>query len=105
MRQRYTNEFKAKVVLELLREDKTAAQVAAENSVHPAQLTQWKREFLEAVPAVFDKKKRETRELERAHLQEVEHLHKEIGHLTVQVNWLKKKSEELGILPRKKGDG
>ncbi len=44
MRNRYTNEFKAKVVLELLREEKTAAQIAAEYGVHPTQLAQAKPE-------------------------------------------------------------
>ena len=102
MRNRYTNEFKAKVVLELLREEKTAAQIAAEYGVHPTQLAQWKKAVLDSLPGAFDKGKREVKELEKAHQKEVDELHKEIGHLTVQVNWLKKKSEELGILPKKK---
>jgi len=102
MRNRYTNEFKAKVVLELLREEKTAAQIAAEYGVHPTQLAQWKKAVLDSLPGAFDKGKREVKELEKAHQKEVDELHKKIGHLTVQVNWLKKKSEELGILPKKK---
>ena len=101
MRQRYTNEFKAKVVLELQREEKTTAQIAAEHGVHPTQLAQWKKEFLEAMPGVFGKKKRELRESEKKHQKEVEHLHKEIGHLTVQVNWLKKNLKNSVSSPKR----
>ncbi len=42
MRNQYTASFKAQVVQELLKEDKTIAQIAAEYEVHPTQLNQWK---------------------------------------------------------------
>jgi putative transposase len=38
MRTRYTNQFKAQVVQEILKEEKTLNQLAAEHSVHPNQL-------------------------------------------------------------------
>jgi transposase-like protein len=40
-----TAEFKSKVGLELLREEKTVSQVAAEYGVHPNLISRWKAEF------------------------------------------------------------
>jgi transposase len=38
MRKQYTAAFKTRVVQELLKEEKTLAQIAAEYEVHPTQL-------------------------------------------------------------------
>ena len=38
MRKKYSPEFKAKVTLELIREEKTVAQLASEYGVHPVML-------------------------------------------------------------------
>lgn len=38
---------KSKVVLEILKEEKTLAQIAAEFGVHPNQLSKWKKDALE----------------------------------------------------------
>jgi putative transposase len=42
MRKQYTSAFKAKVVQELLKEEKTLAQIASEYEVHPTQLKNWR---------------------------------------------------------------
>ena len=44
MRKQYTAAFKAKVVQELLKEEKTFAQIAAQYEVHPTQLKNWRTE-------------------------------------------------------------
>ena len=38
IRNKYSAEFKAKVVLEALREDKTTAEIASKYQVHPTQV-------------------------------------------------------------------
>jgi transposase-like protein len=38
----FTPEQKAKIVLELLKENKTIAELAAEYEIHPNQLQRWK---------------------------------------------------------------
>ena len=53
MRKRYTNQFKAQVVQELLKEEKTLNQLAAEYGVHPNQLKRWKAIALEGLPSLL----------------------------------------------------
>lgn len=50
----YTGEFKTKVVLEILKEEKTISQIASEYEIHPNQLIKWKKEVLEALPKVLE---------------------------------------------------
>ncbi|NMC27680.1 MAG: transposase, partial [Syntrophomonadaceae bacterium] len=45
-RNRYTAEFKAKVVLELLQEESTLNQVASKYQLNPQMLSQWKSDFI-----------------------------------------------------------
>ena len=56
MRKQYTAAFKAQVVQELLREEKTMAQIAAEYEVHPTQLKKWTSTAVEGLPGLFEKK-------------------------------------------------
>lgn len=91
MRKHYTAAFKAKLVLELLKDEKTLAQLAAEHQVHPNQLRQWRDLILKQMASLFDKKN-QTADLIAAHDQQVEELYAEIGKLTAQLSWLKKKS-------------
>jgi transposase len=44
-RKKYSPEIKLKAVLEILKGEKTAAQLAGELEVHPLVLSDWKRHF------------------------------------------------------------
>lgn len=90
MRKQYTATFKARVVQELLKEEKTMAQIAAEYEVHPTQLKQWRVLAQEGLPSLFEKQD-STTELKAAHEQQLTELYAEIGKLSTQVAWLKKK--------------
>jgi len=93
-RRRFTAEFKARVVRAALREDKTLAQLAGEYDVHPNQITEWKRQAIESLPDVFSRKKKLD---EQDNQQLIDRLYRQIGELQVDVNWMKKKSRELGL--------
>ena len=96
MRKRYSAAYKAAMVKELLREEKTLSQLAAETGVHPTQLKEWKKTALAGLPELFSRDGKAADKLAREHEQQVNELYTEIGRLTTQVNWLKKKS---GIHP------
>jgi transposase len=93
-RRKFTAEFKARVVRAALREDKTLAQLASEYDVHPNQITEWKRQVIESLPDVFSRKKKLD---EQDNQQLIDRLYRQIGELQVDVNWMKKKSRELGL--------
>ncbi|MGZ3624464.1 MAG: transposase [Ktedonobacteraceae bacterium] len=89
MRKQYTAAFKARVVQELFKEEKTLAQIAAEYEVHATQLKTWRATALEGLPGLFERRD-STAELKAAHEQQLTELYAEIGKLTTQVAWLKK---------------
>ena len=60
-RRRFSAAFKAKVALEAIKEKETLQQLASKFEVHPNQITQWKREFLEGAEQIFSKKRVERR--------------------------------------------
>ena len=96
MRNSYSPEFKAKVVREVLREDKTLSQVAAAYGVHPNLLSQWRDQALAGLAGLFSRA-RETdwAAKEATHEQEKQELYAEIGRLSTQLTWLKKKAGKL----------
>ncbi|MGG1601142.1 IS3 family transposase [Paenibacillus naphthalenovorans] len=89
-RNRYTSEFKTKVVLEVLQEEQTVNEIAAKYEVSPVMVSRWKAEFLERASVVFEKKTSEVDKLKKEYESKQEHLEKLVGQLTVEVDWLKK---------------
>jgi len=101
-RKTYTPNEKAKIVLELLREESTVNEISQKNDVSPQLISRWRAEFLENMPAVFDKKATEIEKLRQDHEVEKEELINQIGQLTVDMNWLKKKQQQVSDWKRKK---
>lgn len=88
MRKRFTEEFKAKVALAALRNDKTLNELASEFEVHPTQVSAWRNELRDRAAEIFgrphDKTAKEQEEL-------IEQLYKNLGQMKVETDWLKKK--------------
>ena len=92
-RKQYSADFKAKVVKEMLREEKTVGQLAAEYEVHSNMLYRWREQMLAGLPGLFSgQAAQELAEKEAEWEKERETLYAEIGRLTTQVTWLEKKS-------------
>ena len=92
MRKSYSAAFKAKVALEAVKGDRALAELASRYEVHANQIGQWRKALLAGLPEVFSDKRRrqeESDDVEKARLYE------EIGRLKVELDWLKKKSEQL----------
>ena len=51
-RRKFSSEYKAKVVIEALKERETMAELAKRFEIHPNQITTWKKEFLTRSPAI-----------------------------------------------------
>lgn len=96
MRKKYTTKKKAQIVLEILKEERSIPQIASEYGIHPNQLYRWKAQALEGLPGLFEDDRKTEKAMQAAHEQELNELYAEIGRLTTQLNWLKKKS---GIEP------
>jgi len=91
-RKTFTASQKAAIVLEALKEEKTVAQIASENSVHPNQIHKWKKQALENFQQLFEDDRKGEKAQAIAHENQVNELYSEIGKLSTQLNWLKKKS-------------
>jgi transposase len=89
-RRKFSTDFKAKVVIEALKERSTTEEIARKYELHPNQITMWKKEFLDKAPLVFETGDSHR---ERQHEQEsdTEKLFAQIGRLKMENEWLKKK--------------
>jgi transposase-like protein len=96
MRKTYRPEFKARVVREVLREDKTLSQIASAYGLHPNQVSQWRDQALGGMASLFSRKQEQDGQAEaKAHEEEKQRLYAEIGRLTTELSWLKKKAGKL----------
>jgi len=88
-RKHYDSRFKTQVALEALKNQKTIAQIASENGVHPNLVTQWKQRLFAEIPNIFSNKQQKGKQDSEALQDE---LYRQIGQLKVELDWLKKKS-------------
>jgi transposase len=87
-RTRHSQEFKAKVALEALKEQKTINEIASQYQIHPNQVTRWKNELIEGAGKVFEDKRTKKQDDKPGE----DKLYQQIGQLQVELDWLKKKS-------------
>ena len=91
MRKHFESTLKAEVVLTLLKEEKSINELCQEYGVHANQVHQWRRTFLEKAATLFEKDTQGA-DLQKKHDNEVTRLYEEVGRLSTQLSWLKKKS-------------
>lgn len=91
-RKRHSAAFKSRVALEAAKELKTLNELAAEYGVHQGQISQWKKQLLEGLSIIFsgNKTKHETNANKK-----LDELYRQIGEVTVERDWLKKKLERF----------
>lgn len=92
-RKRHGADFKARVALEALKEQRTVNEIAALYEVHPAQVGQWKKQAREGLAELFSTGRIRQEKDEEA-LRD--RLYQEIGQLKVELDWLKRKFRLLG---------
>jgi transposase len=87
-KRKFSAEFKAKVALEAIREQNTVSEIAAKHQLHPNQISQWKKQFLDNSAAAFESDKEDA---VSDHEAEMAKLYEQIGKLQVANEFLKKK--------------
>ena len=87
-RRRFTPEFKTKVVLESLKEFTSIKEIAAKHKIHPQQISNWKKEFLEKAGQVFSGGTKDNKSEEE---KERDKLLRTTGELKVENDFLKKR--------------
>ncbi len=92
-RRSFDAQYKARVALEAIREEKTLSEIASQYGVHPQRIAAWKKEALRRLAELFQEgRPRGTGDQEEL----VAALYQQIGKLKVELDWLKKKS---GVSP------
>lgn len=90
IKKNHSNEYKAKVALAALREDRTTSELASEYGIHPINIGIWKKTVVQGAPRLFESggagsiKEKEQKVL-------IEELYRKIGKIEVENDWLKKK--------------
>lgn len=99
-RKQHSAAFKAKVALEAIKEEKTPAEIGSAFEIHPTLVNKWRREAEQRLVSLFEenpKKGNTAEDVEKV----TSPLYKQIGQLTVEVDFLQKACDKLG-LPRGK---
>ena len=87
-RKQHSAQFKARVVIEAIRGEKTLSQLGSQFKVHPIQIAKWRKAALEQMPELFvDGRTRKAGDGEA----DSNALYEQIGRLKVELDWLKKK--------------
>jgi len=87
-RKRYSADFKAKVAVEALKEQKTLSELANQYQIHSVQISNWKKQLLDGSALIF---KNSTNNHQKKQQNLEAHLYQEIGRLKIELDWLKKK--------------
>lgn len=91
-RRKFSPEEKARIVLEILKEEKTVSQIATEEGIHTNVLNRWKSEAVQNLSQLFVDDRKGITKMKQEYEQQIDELYGEVGRLTTQLSWLKKKS-------------
>lgn len=88
---KFKPELKFQIVLDVIRGNKSLIEIARNYDIHPQSIENWKSNFLNAGPSIFEDR-REDRNTERR-IKELEGI---IGRQTIEIQFLKKVLDPLG---------
>ena len=102
-RAKYSAAYKSKLVLEVLKNEKTLQEIASANNITPKNLQNWKKIFLDNAEIAMEPSKavKDYKEDLLASQEENEMLTKIVGKMTVEKEWLEKKLKSLGSSEKK----
>ena len=88
LRRVHSAAFKARVVLEAIREQKTIAELSSQFEIHSTQITKWKQKALSGLESLFSDHVVKIKERDDGLIRS---LYEQVGQLKVENDWLKKK--------------
>jgi transposase len=97
-RNTYKASYKAQVVMDLLKEEKTLSQIASEYKLSTSVVSKWKNIMLKNIEKVFEDNASKASQEKKEYENQIDELYQEIGKLTTQLSWLKKKCG-VSIIP------
>ncbi len=102
--QSYSAEQKTKIVLELLKEEETIAQIATKYKIASQSIAKWKKQFLENASLAFEPTRavQEFKDEIKSKDEEIAELQKQLGKSVVEKEWLAKKLESSVSLNKRK---
>lgn len=86
-RKQHNADFKKKVALEALKQQKTINQITSEYGVHATQVNTWKKMATEAITQAFVSEKQRAAQDRQP---EIDELHRQLGQVIAERDWLKK---------------
>jgi transposase len=90
IKKNHSSEFKSKVAIAALREDKSFSELASEFKIHPSRIGAWKKVALSKLSQLYEQENGScSKEAEQQAL--IEQLYKKIGEVEVENDWLKKR--------------
>ena len=89
VRKKHSADFKSKVAIEAIKQQKTINELVAEYAVHATQIHTWRTQAIAVIPSAFTTKTTETEQNQQALIDE---LHRQLGQVIAERDWLKKKS-------------
>lgn len=95
MRKKIDPAIKTRAAVDALKGELTIAEIAAKYQVHPNMVTGWRRELLDNASGIFDhaKERRAAADVQ----EKIDDLHKTIGEITMENDWLKKKAHGMKV--------
>lgn len=91
-RRRFSATEKAKIAVEAIKGIQTINEIAQKFDVHPTMVNKWRRELIDRVPELFNDP---SPTINEDKTQLIDELYKQIGQLTVECDWLKKKANQI----------
>ncbi len=98
-RRKHSAEFKSRVAFEAIQGLKTQSELAKQFDIHPIMVGKWKNELLERMPELFEGQRKREQDIVDKERQQLE---RKVGQLTMEVDFLEKKCEQLGIPVKKR---
>ncbi len=99
----FTAEFKTKIVLEVLKGEKTLNEIASKNNITPKNIQNWKKIFLDNAELAMEPAKaiKEYKDENLKLQSKIDDYAKIVGKMTVEKEWLEEKLQSLDLSNKK----